>query len=113
MSELRQKRVEDQLQREISALILSGDIKDPRVNAFLSVTRVESARDYSHARVWISTFQEGEALEKGVAGLNSAAPYIQGIIGRKLGMRLTCKLSFEADPGIREGFEMTQRLKGL
>ncbi len=113
MSELRQRRVEEQLQREISALILSGEIKDPRVNSFLSITRVEAARDYSHARAWVSTFQDGDSLEKGVAGLNSAAPWIQGVIGRKLGMRLTCKLHFEADEGIREGFQMTQRLKGL
>lgn len=113
MSELRVARVQDQLQREISELILSGEIKDPRVNAFLSVTRVSVSNDLSQAKVYVSTFEEGKALSKGVDGLNSAAPYIQGVIGRKLRMRLTVKLSFLADEGIRKGFELTQKMKDL
>ncbi len=113
MSELRVTRVQDQLQREISELILSGDIKDPRVNSFLSITRVVVAKDLSQARVFVSTFQDSGALKRGVDGLNSAAPYVQGIIGRKLQMRCTVKLRFLADEGIREGFELTQKMKDL
>jgi ribosome-binding factor A len=113
MSELRVKRVEDQLQREVSELILSGDVKDPRVNSFLSVTRVIVSSDLSQARVFISTFEEGTALQRGVDGLNSAAPYMQGLIGRKLRLRNTVKLHFLADEGIRQGFELTQKMKDL
>lgn len=113
MSELRVQRVQDQLQREISELILSGDIKDPRVNSFLSVTRVSLSNDLSQAKVYVSTFEEGSALNKGVDGLNSAAAYIQGTIGRKLRLRSTVKLTFFADEGIRKGFELTQKMKDL
>ncbi len=113
MSELRQRRVEEQLAREIGSLIVSGEVKDPRVNSFLSVTRVEAARDYSSARVFVSTFQDSGELEAGVAGLNSAAPYIQSIVGRKLRMRLTPKLKFLPDRGVREGMDIISKMKDL
>jgi ribosome-binding factor A len=113
VSELRTLRVEEQLQREIMSLILSGDVKDPRVNSFLSVTRVEAARDFTYAKVFISTFQGGDALVTGVAGLNSAAPYLQAMIGKRLRMRSTPKLRFEADYGVRDGFALTNKMKDL
>jgi ribosome-binding factor A len=113
VSELRSLRIQDQIQREVADMILRGEIKDPRVNSFLSVTRVVAARDYSSAHVFVSSFEDEEKLLNAVRGLNSAAPYIQGIIGRKLRIRVTPRLIFEADTGIREGFEITQKIKSL
>jgi ribosome-binding factor A len=113
MDELRQKRVEELLSHEIGSLIVSGEVKDPRVNSFLSVSRVEAARDFSFARVFVSTFQDSGELEAGVAGLNSAAPFIQSRIGKKLKMRLTPRLRFEADRGIREGMDIIAKMKDL
>jgi len=92
---------------------MRGDIKDPRVDTFLSITRVEVARDGSHARLYVSTFKEGGALEGGVAGLNNAAGFIQSGISKRLRIRLTPKLVFVPDTGIKEGFEMGEKIKGL
>jgi ribosome-binding factor A len=105
--------MEEQLAREIAGLIMSGDIKDPRVNSFLSVSRVEAAKDLSFAKVYISSFQDAGQLEEGVIGLNSAAKYIQGLLGRKLRLRLTPILRFEADHGVRDGIAIIQKMKGL
>ena len=113
MDDIRKKRVEEELRTEIASLILSGEVKDPRINTFLSVTRVEVARDGSFARVYVSTFEEGEALTRGVAGLNNAAGFIQSSVGKKIRLRLTPKLQFLADEGIRQGFEMNEKIKGL
>lgn len=113
MDDIRIKRVEEELRTEIASLILSGEVKDPRINTFLSVTRVEVARDGSFARVYVSTFEEGEALTRGVAGLNNAAGFIQSSVGKKIRLRLTPKLQFLADEGIRQGFEMNEKIKDL
>ena len=113
MDELRRKRVEETLRTEVSALLMRGDIKDPRVDTFLSITRVEVARDGSHAKLYVSTFKEGGALEEGVAGLNNAAGFIQSGISKRLRIRLTPKLVFVPDTGIKEGFEMGEKIKGL
>ncbi|TFG85152.1 MAG: 30S ribosome-binding factor RbfA [Spirochaetales bacterium] len=113
MERIRQQRVEEQIRIEVSQLILRGEIKDPRVDSFLSITRVDVARDGSHAKVFVSTFREGDALTEGVAGLNHAAGFIQGSISKRIRIRLTPRLVFCPDPGIKEGFEMGEKIKGL
>ena len=154
MDEIRQRKLEDQIREELSSLILAGEVKDPRVGPFVSLTRVEAARDLSYAKVFVSSFaaavtgaavprdeaddgkagedssahadesaasakaaSEGSAddvaLEKAVEGLNHAAGFMQSRIGKRLRTRLTPKLHFVADRGIRAGFEMNERIKGL
>ncbi|MGO8694196.1 MAG: 30S ribosome-binding factor RbfA [Rectinemataceae bacterium] len=129
MDEIRRKRVEEELRDMIAALIIGGGVKDPRVGPFVSVTRVEVARDLSTARVFVSTFagsdgdsgykglalaeSGGESLELAVAGLQHAAGYIQSQLGKRLKTRLTPHLHFIPDKGIKEGFELTERIKGL
>jgi ribosome-binding factor A len=116
MDEIRLKRVEEQLRDVIASLILGGQIKDPRVGPLISVTRVEAARDLSAARVFVSTIA-GEAgvedLDAAVQGLQSAAGYIQGQVARRMKTRLTPRLHFIGDKGIKEGFELGERLKDI
>ena len=140
MDEIRQRKLEDQIREELSSLILGGEVKDPRVGPFVSLTRVEAARDLSFARVFVSSFAaavdgakavgsdadgnaatggppavspEDAAIDRAVAGLNNAAGFMQSRIGKRLRTRLTPKLQFVADRGIRAGFEMNERIKGL
>ncbi|MDX9897955.1 MAG: 30S ribosome-binding factor RbfA [Spirochaetia bacterium] len=113
MDEKRRKRVEETLRSEISSLLMRGEVKDPRVDTFLSITRVEVARDGSHAKLYVSTFKDGDALEEGIAGLNNAAGFIQSGISKRLRIRLTPRLVFLPDTGIKEGFELGEKIKGL
>lgn len=113
MEAKRLKRVEEQLRHEVSSLILRGEVKDPRVDSFLSITRVEAARDGSHAKLYVSTYKEGSALDAGVAGLNHAAGFIQSAISKRIKIRLTPRLVFMPDPGIKQGFEMDEKIKSL
>jgi ribosome-binding factor A len=124
MDEIRLKRVEEELRDHIASLILGGGVKDPRVGPFISVTRVEAARDLSTAKVFVSVFgvdpgAGGESVERreplalAVEGLQSAAGFIQSQIGKRMKTRLTPRLRFFADRGIKEGFELNERIKGL
>jgi ribosome-binding factor A len=125
MDEIRHLRLEEQIREEISSLIVGGEIKDPRVGPFVSVTRVEAAKDLSFAKIFVSTFAasaedpeageagEGAALERAVEGLNRASGFVQGRIARRIHSRLTPRLLFVADKGIKEGFELNERIKGL
>ena len=101
------------IQEKIAALIVEGKIKDPRVNPFLSVTRVEVSRDFSWAEVYISTFKPEANLARGVLGLQSAAGFIQSCLAREMRIRQTPRLRFREDPGIREGFEMIKKIENL
>ena len=94
-------------------MLLSGQIKDPRVSSFLSINRVDVSADLSYAKVYVSSFMQDKSVEKGVKGLQSAAGYIQSTIGKKLTIRQFPKLTFIADSSIKDGFEMVKKLNEI
>lgn len=113
MGQYRMQKLNGQLRDEISKLLLRGDIKDPRVSTFLSINRVEITADLGYAKVFVSSFLSDAQLEKGVAGLNSAAGFIQSSIAKKLRIRQFPKLTFVVDSGMKEGFAMVKKLNEL
>jgi len=48
-----------------------------------------------------------------VAGLANAAGFIQSQLAKRMKSRLTPHLNFIADKGIKAGFELNERMKGL
>ena len=113
MGEFRLTRLGVQIRDEISKMILTGKIKDPRVSTFLNVNRVEVVADLAYATVYVSSFMGEKKIEKGVEGLNSAAGFIQTTLSKKLRLRQFPKLSFVVDNSIKEGFEMVNTLNAL
>lgn len=113
MGQYRLQRLNDQLRDEISQLIMRGDVKDPRVNSFLCVNRVEVTNDLSYAKAYVSTFLTDGQLKNGVDGLNAAAGFIQREIASKLRIRQFPKITFVVDSGMKEGFNMVQKLNEL
>lgn len=111
--EYRLERIGTLIQEKIGALIVEGRIKDPRVNPFLSVTRVEVSKDVSWADVYVSTFRNENSLKRGVAGLQSAAGFIQANIGREMRMRQTPKLRFHADTSLKEEFDLIRTIDAI
>ena len=113
MGEYRLIRLGEQIRGEIANLILRGDIKDPRVNQFLTINRVEVVSDLAYAKVFVSTFMADNQLAKGVAGLQSAAGFIQSSIAKKLRIRQFPKLTFVSDTILKDGFNMVKKLDEL
>ena len=73
MGEFRMLKLGEQIRDEISKLIMLQKVKDPRVSTFLTINRVEVARDLAYAKVYVSSFLNESQVKKGVEGLNSAA----------------------------------------
>ncbi|MDR2631187.1 MAG: 30S ribosome-binding factor RbfA [Spirochaetaceae bacterium] len=113
MSEYRLERIGRLIQELIGSLIVEGRIKDPRVDPFLSVTRVRVSRDLSFADVYVSGYQTSDGPRKGIAGLQSAAGFIQAQLNAGMRIRQIPRLRFHEDPGLREGFEMIKKIEGL
>jgi len=113
MAEYRTERLGLLIQEKIASLIVEGKIKDPRVNPFLSVSRVEVSKDLSWAKVYISTFRRESSLAKSVKGLQSAAGFIQAHLAREMRIRMTPKLRFHEDHSVGEAFQMVQLLDKL
>ena len=113
MAEFRIERLGRLIQEKISALIMEGIIKDPRVTPFISITRVHVSRDLSYADVYVSNISEKANLEKSAQGLQSASGFIQSQLGATLKIRKIPRLRFHADTSIREGFDLVQKIEHL
>jgi len=113
MGQYRLIRLGEQLKSEIAKLIITHEIKDPRVSEFLTVSRVEVTGDLSYAKVYVSSFMDTNSVKRGVAGLQSAAGFIQSTIAKKLSIYKFPKLTFIADSSLKKGFEMVQKLNAM
>ena len=94
-------------------MILTDEIKDPRVNSFVSVTEVKVSKDLVHAKVFVSSFESLEQLKGAVSALNHAAGFIQGRLARHLKLRVTPRLSFTPDVSIRDGIELSHKIEEI
>ncbi|MDR1250571.1 MAG: 30S ribosome-binding factor RbfA [Treponema sp.] len=113
MAEYRTERLGHLIQEKISALILEGKIKDPRVSSFLSITRVNVSRDLSFADVYVSNIRAAVGIERGVEGLQNAAGFIQSQLGAAMRIRRIPRLRFHPDVSIRDGFDMVKKIEEL
>jgi ribosome-binding factor A len=113
MAEYRIERVGRLMQEKLGALIVEGRIKDPRVDPFLSITRVEVSRDLTYADVYVSSYKSTEGLAKGVAGLQSASGFIQAQLAGQIRLRQTPKLRFYVDSSVRESFDIIKKIEAL
>jgi len=113
MSKFRLQRVESLVKEELGALILRGEVKDPRVDELVVISGVTVSKDLEYAKVRVSGFLPHQRLQKAVDGLNHAAGFIQARLGKRLKFRATPKLTFLVDHSIEEGFEITQSMKDI
>ncbi len=101
----RTRRVGEQLQRELAALI-RDEISDPRLG-MVSVSAVEVSRDLSHAKVFISTLGKAEDAELSVQVLQGAAAYLRRLLGKRMTLRSIPQLQFKRDYSIEQGARLS------
>mgnify|MGYP003293539415 CR=1 FL=1 len=111
MASNRKGRINEELQRELSALIRT--LKDPRVQqSMVSVTKVEATGDLRYAKVYISVLDKDKSKET-IRGLRSAGGFLRREIGSRLQLRYTPELIFEEDDSIAYGAKMFELLRSL
>ena len=95
-------RINEEIQRELSALIRT--LKDPRVSAtgMVSITRVDTTGDLRYSRIYVSALDKSQEKEI-LKGLKSAAGYLRRELGAALRLRYTPELQFIADDSIQYG----------
>ena len=111
MASNRKGRINEELQRELSALIRT--LKDPRVQqSMVSVTKVEATGDLRYAKVFVSVLDKDKSKET-IRGLKSAGGFLRREIGSRLQLRYTPELIFEEDDSIAYGAKMFELLRKL
>ncbi len=108
----RNDRVGDLIMREISEMILKGEIKDPRVGSVI-VTGVKVTKDLSQARLFITTMGKETTLEDALAGLQSARGFIKRELWKRFRLKRVPEIRFELDSALQEGYRIDDLLRGL
>ncbi|HHU42844.1 MAG: 30S ribosome-binding factor RbfA [Bacillota bacterium] len=105
------ERVENQLKKELNNLI-AHELKDPRINSIISVTRVQTAKELKFARVFISVFGNNDSKEV-LDVLNSASSFLRSKLFKTLKIREVPELHFQLDDSIEYSFKIESILKEI
>ena len=103
-------RINDEIQRELAALLRT--VKDPRVHGLVSITHVETTPDLRYAKVYVSLLDRGDSKEV-IRGLKSAGGYLRRELGRALSLRYTPELLFQEDDSIDKGTHILKLLNDI
>lgn len=107
----RTDRLDSQIRQELMEL-LQREMKDPRLG-FATITRVETARDLGHARVWVSVLGNEAERERTMGALRVATPWLRRRLGERLSMRHVPELTVREDDSIASGDRVLQIIQEL
>ncbi len=113
MASRRMDRIAELYQQELSLLISSRQIKDPRLKGMVTITRVKVTADLSQATAYFSVMGTEKEQNSSAAALKSAATYLQGVVSRNLRLRKTPHLSFKEDTSLDEAFKVFDLLQEI
>src|SRR5512146_1212751 len=100
----RTDRIAQHIQRELAELVRL-EINDPRVK-LVTITAVEVANDYSHAKVFFTRL-DGKN-EEAKQGLERAGGFLRSQLARSLKLRIMPQLHFVYDESVERGSRLSQ-----
>jgi ribosome-binding factor A len=98
----RTERIQELIREELSDLILR-ELRDPRLEGLISLTRVEVSPDLSNARIFVSVMSETANPQEAVKALQAASGYLHKELVHRLELRKVPFLNFRLDTSIAEG----------
>jgi ribosome-binding factor A len=102
----RQRRIADQIQRELADLIRI-EIKDPRVG-MVTLTGVEVGKDYGHAKVFFTLLGAEQALHDTELALQRGAGFLRTRLAHRLRLRKVPQLHFVYDASVERGMRLSR-----
>lgn len=97
------------IQRELS-LILQREAKDPRLPKFISITAVKVAKDFAHAKIYVTGFVEGDAQKAMLDVLNGMSGYLRTALSKVVLLRMTPDLHFDYDESVGYAAHLSQAI---
>ncbi|OHB79316.1 MAG: ribosome-binding factor A [Planctomycetes bacterium RBG_16_55_9] len=105
MATRRQEKVARIVKESVSDTI-THHLSDPRIEGFVSITRVEVAADLRNANVFISIFGKDQASQnKTFAGISHAKSRIQSLLAGRMQSRFCPVLHFYMDEKFKKTLE--------
>jgi len=107
----RKERVAHAIRETLTELI-NAEVKEPRVHAptMLTITRVELNTDMAVANCYVSIVDNDDAtIDAAMEGLQRAAGFLRGPIGRTVGLQHAPELRFVLDRSV----DMSKKLADI
>ena len=105
-------RINGLLRQQISELLSRG-IKDPRLNALITITQVQTSSDLRSARVFVSVMGDQETKDSAMEGLRSAATFMRRELRDRLSLRYVPFMTFMVDNTIEDATRLLTVLDSL
>ncbi len=103
-------RINELIKREISKMLLVGEIKDPRVK-FITIQSVDTSKDLQHARVRFTTLSDDpKEVQSASEGLNSCRGYIRKLVAERVELRYIPEIQFIFDKSVSYLANVDERL---
>ena len=117
MATRRQEKVARVIKEAVSDAI-ANKLSDPRIEGFVSVTRVEASLDLRNAEVYVSIFGRREVSQRRTfAAIEHARARIQSFVAERLQSRFCPVLHFRIDEKFKKTLEtmniIDEAVKGL
>lgn len=108
----RSDRVADQVMKEVSQMIVKGEIKDPRLGSVF-ITGIKVVDNLSLAEIFFTVLEDSGDKEQALKGLESAKGFIKGRLAKRLKMRKIPELRFSFDSALEKGYKVDEILREI
>lgn len=109
----RMDKVNAEMQKVVSS-VLNSELRNPLIdNAVLSVTEVQTAPDFSSAKIFVSALNTSLTHNEILKELIEASGFIKRRIAEELKMKRTPALKFLYDDSIEQGDKIMRMLDSL
>ena len=105
------ERINSEIQKEIS-YIINNKLRDPQLNAIISVSSVEVTPDLAEAKVFLTSFGVTPTSEI-VARIKGAGSFIRGELTKRIKLRITPRLNFFEDKSTQYANKIDDILKTI
>lgn len=109
---IKNTRINQEVLKELNVLI-SSEVKDPRIALMTTVTAVEVASDLKTAKVFVSVLGDEDSKKETIKGLKSASSFLRSSLARNLNLRNTPELKFYIDDSLEYGMRMSRLIDSL
>lgn len=106
----RSLRVGDMILKEISEMLIKGEVRDPRIEPVV-LTGIKLTEDLGFARVYFTIIGDKVDKQNIIEGLQSASSFIKRELSRRLRIRRIPDLKFEFDEILQEGYRVDELLR--
>ena len=111
MKSVRVERINAEIQKAISHII-DNEVRDPQIDAIISVSSVETTPDLSYCRVYITSIGTTPADEV-LNRIKGAAGFIRGRLSKAIKLRITPRLEFLKDESVEYASNIENILKNI